>query len=81
MSKLQNINSTTSPLLLKQCETIIEGELENFRKLIRVFEIIEEMELYTEQYDDFKSYCTNRWKTVEELDFLSKETINLNNKG
>jgi len=69
-----------SPLLLKQCEAIIEGELENLKKLTRAFEVIEQMELYSEQYDDFESCCRDRWKTVENLDSQGRLTLNLTTK-
>ena len=77
MSQLQNIKMPVSPLLLKQCEAIIEGELKNLKKLSRALEVIEQMELYTEQYDDFKSYCQDRWKTVGDLGCQGKLTLNL----
>ena len=80
MSELQRMNMPVSPLLLKQCEAIIEGELENLKKLTRALEVIEQMELYTEQYDDFKSYCQDRWKTVGDLDCQGKLTLNLTTK-
>ena len=74
------MNMPVSPLLLKQCEAIIEGELENLKKLTRAFEVIEQMELYSEQYDDFESYCRDRWKTVENLDGQGRLTLNLTTK-
>ena len=77
MSEVQRMNLPTSPLLLKQCEAIIEAEMENLKKLSRALEVIEQMELYREQYDDFKSYCQDRWKTVEDLGFQGKLTRNL----
>ena len=77
MSELQRIKLPVSPLLLKQCESIIEGELENLKKLARALEVIEQMELYTEQYDDFESYCQDRWKTVGDLGSQGKLTLNL----
>ena len=69
-----------SPLLLKQCEAIIEGELENLKKLARALEVIEQMELYAEQYDDFKSYCRDRWKTIDALGKQGKLILNLTTK-
>ena len=77
MSELQRMNMPTSPLLLKQCEAIIEGEMENLKKLARALEVIEQMELYTDQYDDFKSYCKDRWKTVGDLGCQGELTLNL----
>ena len=81
MSQLQNMKMPVSPLLLKQCEAIIEGELENMKKLFRALEVIEKMELYTEQYDDFDTYCQDRWKTVGDLDYQGNLTLNFINKG
>ena len=77
MSKLQNMKMPVSPLLLKQCEAIVEGELKNLQKLFRALEVIEQMELYTEQYDNFDSYYRNRWKTIEDLACRGKLTLNL----
>lgn len=64
-------------MLLKQCEAIIEGELENLKKLSRALEVIEQMELYAEQYDNFESYCQDRWKTVGDLVSQGNLTLNL----
>ncbi len=77
MSQLQNMKMPVSPMLLKQCEAIIEGELENLKKLFRALEVIEQMELYTEQYDDFESYCQDRWKTVGDLGCQGNLALNL----
>jgi len=49
----------------------------SLKKLARALEVIEQMELYTEQYDDFESYCQDRWKTVGDLDCQGKLTLNL----
>ena len=72
MSQLQTVKVPVSPLLLKQCEAIIEGELENLQKLFRALEVIEQRELYKGQYEDFISYCQNRWKMSEALDLQGK---------
>ncbi len=80
MGEVPKMKMPVSPLLLKQCEAIIEGELENFKKLTRALEVIEQMELYTEQYDDFKSYCHDRWKTIGELGTQGKLTLNFKTK-
>ena len=77
MTKLQSINMSASPLVLQQCEAIIEEELENMKKLIRALEVIKQMELYIDQYDDFESYCKNRWQKVITLDCRDKLTLNL----
>lgn len=66
-----------SPLLLQQCEAIIEEELENMKKLVRALEVIRHMELYTDQYDDFESYCKDRWQRGLTLDCQGKSTLNL----
>ncbi len=80
MSELQRMNLPNSPLLLKQCEAIIEEELENLKKLVRALEVIEQMELYKEKYSDFESYCKDRWKMIEYLDCQRKLTRNLTTK-
>jgi len=46
---------------LQQCEAIIYDELKNLQKLYKAFEVIQEMELYKQEYKDFLSYCTERW--------------------
>jgi len=61
LSQQANNSTLTSPLLLKQCEAIVEGELENLQKLFRALELIQEQELYKDQYEDFMSYYQSRW--------------------
>jgi len=80
MIELQSINMPVSPLALQQCEAIIEEELENMKKLIRALEVIKQMELYTDRYDDFESYCKDRWQRVANLDCQGKLTLNLTTK-
>jgi len=77
MSEVQKMSMPVSPLLLKQCEAIIEEELENLKKLVRALEVVEQMELYTEQHEDFESYCQHRWKTIEDLGYQGKLIGNL----
>lgn len=77
MIELKRVTIPVSPLLLKQCEAIIDGELENLNKFIRALEVIEQMELYKEQYDDFTSYCQNRWKMVIDQNKQDQLTFNL----
>ncbi len=80
MSKLQTAKMHVSPLLLKQCEAIIEGELENLQKLFRALEVIEQSKLYKGQYEDFISYCQKRWHISGALDFQGELTFNLKTK-
>lgn len=61
----------------KVINNLIAGEMENLKKLARALEVIEQMELYTEQYDDFKSYCQDRWKTVGDLGYQGELTLNI----
>ena len=68
MSRSHTVKAPVSPLLLKQCEAIIEDELKNLQKLFRALEVIEQKELYKGQYEDFISYCQNRWKMSDTLD-------------
>jgi len=72
MSQLQRMKFSVSPLLLKQCEAIIEEELENVKKLVRALEVIDQMKLYSQHYDDFESYCQERWKTTQDLEYQGK---------
>lgn len=76
MSRFQTLKTLASPLLLKQCEAIIEDELENLQKLFRALEVIEQRKLYKGQYEDFTSYCQNRWKISGALDFQGELTFN-----
>ena len=69
-----------SPLLLKQCEVIIEGELENLQKLFRALEVIEQSKLYKGQYEDFTSYCQKRWKISGALDLQGELIFNFKTK-
>jgi len=81
MSQLQQtVKMPVSPLLLKQCEAIIEGELENLQKLFRALEVIEQRKLYKGQYEDFTSYCQNRWKISGALDLQGELTFNFKTK-
>lgn len=80
MSQLQNVKISDSPLLLTQCEAIIEGELENLKKLFRALELIEESELYKEKYKNFALYCQHRWKMSGALDMQGELTFNFKTK-
>ncbi|MEA2047279.1 MAG: hypothetical protein U9O64_02395 [Campylobacterota bacterium] len=80
MSQVQNIKRPISPLLLKQCEAIIEGELENLQKLFRALEVIEQRELYKGKYGNFSSYCHKRWNISGALDLQGELTLNLKTK-
>lgn len=81
MSQLQQtVKMPVSPLLLKQCEAIIEGELENLQKLFRALEVIKQRKLYKRQYEDFTSYCQNRWKISGALDLQGELTFNFKTK-
>jgi len=77
MHQLENIRTPPSHIVLKQCEAIIEEELKSLNKLARALEIIEQMELFPEQYDDFQSYCKDRWKMIEGLDKQGSLTFKL----
>jgi len=77
MIELKRVTIPVSPLLLKQCEAIIDGELENLNKFIRALEVIEQMELYKEQYSDFTTYCQARWKMVIDQNKQDQLTFNL----
>jgi hypothetical protein len=77
MPYLENISTPPSHIVLKQCEAIIQEELKSLNKLVRALEVIEQMKLYTEQYDDFESYCKDRWKTIGDLDNQGNLTFNL----
>lgn len=77
MHQVKNISPLPSSIILRQCEAIIEEELKSLTKLARALEVIEQMKLYTEQYDDFESYCKNRWKTIEGLDNQGSLKFNL----
>ncbi len=48
-------------VVLQQCEAIISDEMQNLQKLYKAFEVIQEMELYKQGYEDFSSYCVERW--------------------
>lgn len=48
-------------VVLQQCEAIIKDEMQNLQKLYRAFEVIQEMELYKQGYEDFSTYCQKRW--------------------
>ncbi len=48
-------------VVLQQCEAIIYDEIQNLQKLYKAFEVIQEMELYKQGYENFSSYCTERW--------------------
>jgi hypothetical protein len=48
-------------ITLKQCEAIILEGLEAMDKVNRAFSIIEEMELYSEEYKSFNHYCQIKW--------------------
>ena len=76
MSQLQSMKMPVSPLLLNQCEAIIEGELENLKKLFRALEVIEQSELYRGKYGDFASYCQDRWKMSGALDIQGELIFN-----
>ncbi len=67
---------SSSPLLLKQCEAIIDDELENLQKLFKALEVIEEMRLYESVCNDFESYCKRRWKTIDRLTEEGRFCIN-----
>jgi hypothetical protein len=56
-----------NPLLLEQCECIIEEGLKNLSKVERALEIIEQMHLYESNYDDLKSYCQHKWEIQNKL--------------
>jgi len=56
-------------LLLRQCESIIDGELDHLRRVFRALELIETQELYREKYEDFTAYCLARWPRVVEWGF------------
>ena len=77
MIDLQSKDMSVSPLVLQQCEAIIEEELENMKKLIRALDVIKHMELYTDKYDDFESYWQDRWQRVSNLDCQGKLTLNI----
>ncbi len=76
MKRLQHLKTTASPLLLKQCEAIIEDELKDLQKLFRALEVIEQRRLYKGQYEDFASYCQKRWNISGALDFQGESTLN-----
>lgn len=76
MHQLDN-STLPSSVILRQCESIIEEELKSLNKLTRALEVIEEMKLYTEQYDDFESYYKDRWKTIGDLDNQGSLKFNL----
>ena len=77
MNQKEDEKALVSPLILKQCESIIEGELANLKNLVRAFEVIKEMELYSDEYNDFQSYYTSRWKTIINLDTQGELTLNI----
>jgi hypothetical protein len=54
-------------LLLEQCESIIEEGLKSLYKVEKAFEIIEQMHLYDEKYNDFKNYCMQKWEIKNKL--------------
>jgi hypothetical protein len=58
---VQELKDHISPLLLEQCEAVIEQELQNFEKLSRALALIKEQALYKEEYQDFNDYCNKRW--------------------
>ncbi len=80
MKRLQHLKTTASPLLLKQCEAIIEDELKDLQKLFRALEVIEQTKLYKGQYEDFASYCQNRWKMSGAPNLQEGLTINFKTK-
>ena len=55
MNQIPNLGVSICPsLLLTQCESIIELELKNLENLCRALEVIEQMKLYTQEYDNFE---------------------------
>ncbi len=67
-------------LLLEQCETIIEEELENLQKLLRAMKIIEQMKDHTDHYDEYNALCCEQWGRVETLAATAKTILNPNRK-
>ncbi|HHD77750.1 MAG TPA: hypothetical protein ENK93_03035 [Campylobacteraceae bacterium] len=80
MKREHETNPSVSPLVLKQCEAIIEKELENLQKLYRALVVIEEMELYKEQFEDFTAYCHERWGIPDSVIEKTEQIINLTRK-
>ena len=77
MRQLEKISTLPSQIILKQCEAIIEVELKSWNRQARLLEVIKQMELYKEQYDDFESYCKDHCKTIRDLDNQGNLTFNL----
>jgi hypothetical protein len=50
---------------LAQCEEVIERGLDSFIEVGNALLIIREERLYKDDYDDFKTYCQERWDTSD----------------
>jgi len=57
-------------VILKQCEAIIAEGLEALSKVDRALSIIQERELFSEEFDSFSSYCHTKWRINEKLNYV-----------
>lgn len=64
------VSETSHYHLLGQCEAIIEEGLKTLEKIEKAFAIIEQMELYKEEFKDLDSYYKERWEDNIELSHL-----------
>ena len=74
------LDRATKAVILKQCEAIIAEGLEAMDKVDRALTIIHDMELFTEEFDNFSSYCQAKWYIGDKHNYVfidSKQTRNV----